>query len=307
MPRLSAFRLGLRTVGAVFLAALLAVPLSAKDVVVASFNLENYLRMERKVDGKMVADAPKPEEEIAAVIETLQEIKPDILGVVEMGDGAMLDDFQSRLKAAGLDYPHRERVEGADPVRHIALLSRFPIVARNSRGDVPFELNGTQQRMSRGILDVTVQLADHFRLHLIGAHLKSKRQVPEFDEKTMRAKEASLLKEHLDNILKSSPREKLMLFGDLNDTKNEYPVRELVGPPGSPGHMKDLFLTDRYGYHWTHFWSAADIYSRIDYLLVSRGLSPEINMDRSGISSFRRWYKASDHRAIYATVVVPES
>ena len=255
----------------------------------------------------MVADAPKPEEEIAAVIETLQEIKPDILGVVEMGDGAMLDDFQSRLKAAGLDYPHRERVEGADPVRHIALLSRFPIVARNSRGDVPFELNGTQQRMSRGILDVTVQLADHFRLHLIGAHLKSKRQVPEFDEKTMRAKEASLLKEHLDNILKSSPREKLMLFGDLNDTKNEYPVRELVGPPGSPGHMKDLFLTDRYGYHWTHFWSAADIYSRIDYLLVSRGLSPEINMDRSGISSFRRWYKASDHRAIYATVVVPES
>ena len=262
--------------------------------------------MERKVDGKMVADAPKPEEEIAAVIETILEIKPDLLGVVEMGDMAMLEEFQSRLKSAGLDFPHRELVEGADPVRHIALLSRFPIVARGSRGDVKFELNGTQQRMSRGILDATIQIADQFKLHLVGAHLKSKRQVPEFDEKSMRAKEAALLKEHLDKILSASPQENLMLFGDLNDTKNEYPVRELVGPSGSPGYMKDLFLTDRYGYHWTHFWAAADIYSRIDYLLVSRGLWPKISMERSGISSFRRWYKASDHRAIFATIVVPE-
>jgi len=304
---LRVFRLVLRSAGAIFLAALLAASAPAKDVVVASFNLENYLRMERKVDGKLVPDAPKPEAEITAVIETLQEIKPDILGVIEMGDASMLDDFQSRLKAAGLDYPHREQVEGADPVRHIALLSRFPIVARSSRGDVKFELNGTQQRMSRGILDVSVQISDHYRLHLVGAHLKSKRQIPEFDEKTMRAKEASLLKAHLDNILTSSAQEKLMLFGDLNDTKNEYPVRELVGPPSSPCYMKDLFLTDRYGYHWTHFWAAADIYSRIDYLLVSRSLLPDISKEHSGISSFRRWYKASDHRAIFATIVVPES
>ena len=304
---MSAYRLVFRAAGALVFVLFLAVTATAKDVVVASFNLENYLRMERKVDGKMVPDAPKPEEQIAAVIETLQEIKPDILGVVEMGDEAAFADFQSRLKAAGLDYAHRERVDGADPVRHVALLSRFPIVARNSRGDVPFELNGTQQRISRGILDVTVQLADHYTLRLVGAHLKSKRQVPEFDEKAMRAKEALLIKGHLDAILKANPQEKLMLFGDLNDTKNEYPVRELVGAPSSPYHMRDLFLTDRYGYHWTHFWSAADIYSRIDYLLVSRELWPDICMDRSGINSFRRWYKASDHRAIFATVIVPES
>lgn len=263
--------------------------------------------MERRVDRKMVADASKPEEEIAAVIETLLEIKPDILGVVEMGDGKMLDDFQARLKAAGLDYPHREWVAGADEARHIALFSRHPITARNSRGDVPFELNGARERMARGILDVTVQLSDHYSLRLVGAHLKSKRQVPDMDEKAMRAKEAWLLRQHLDQILKANPDENLILFGDLNDTKNEYPVRELVGTSGSPGYMKDLFLTDRYGYHWTHFWAAADIYSRIDYFLVSRGLWPEIKMDRSGISSYRRWYKASDHRAIYTTISVPES
>lgn len=292
---------------AVLFAACGALRLGAKDVVVASFNLQNYLPMERRVDGKTVPDAPKPEEEIAAVIDTLKEIKPDILGLIEMGDEKMLDDLQGRLKAAGLDYPHREWVSGADAARHIALLSRYPIVARNSLSDVPFELNGAQERIGRGILDITVQLADHYNLRLVGAHLKSKRQVPELDEKAMRAKEAWLLRQHLDEILKANPDEKLMLFGDLNDTKNEYPVRELVGTSGTPGYMKDLFLTDRYGYHWTHFWAAADIYSRIDYFLVSRRLWPEINMDRSGISSYRRWYKASDHRAIYTTISVPES
>ena len=273
----------------------------------ASYNVENYLKMERRVDGKVVPDAPKPEEEIAAVIRVVKQINPDILGIVEMGDEAVLEDFRARLKAAGLDYPNKEWVRGSDPARHLALLSRFPIVARNSRNEVPFELNGTQMRLGRGILDVAVKLSDSYSLHLVGAHLKSRREVPEFDQAAMRAKEALLLREHLNAILKAKPEENLLLFGDLNDTKNEYPVKALTGGSAKdPLRMKDLFLTDRYGYRWTHYWQAADIYSRIDYLMVSMGLWPEINMDKSGISSSKIWFKASDHRAIFTTIKVPE-
>jgi len=274
---------------------------------VASYNVENYLKMERRVDGKVVPDAPKPEEEIAAVIRVVKQINPDILGIVEMGDEAVLEDFRARLKAAGLDYPNKEWVRGSDPARHLALLSRFPIVDRNSRNEVPFELNGTQVRLGRGILDVAVKLSDSYSLHLVGAHLKSRREVPEFDQAAMRAKEALLLREHLNAILKAKPEENLLLFGDLNDTKNEYPVKALTGGSAKdPLRMKDLFLTDRYGYRWTHYWQAADIYSRIDYLMVSMGLWPEINMDKSGISSSKIWFKASDHRAIFTTIKVPE-
>lgn len=283
-----------------------SISLHARDAVVASYNLENYLKMERRVDGKTIPDAPKPEGEISAAIDILKQIQPDILGIVEMGDVTMLEDFQRRLKAAGLEYPHREWVKGADPERHLALLSAYPITARNSVADVPFELNGTRQRISRGILDVTVQLSDSYKLRLVGAHLKSRRQVPEFDEKAMRAKEAALFRKHLDEILASAPETNLLLFGDLNDTKNEQPIKELIGAAGSPLRMRDLFLTDRQGLRWTHFWSAADIYSRIDYLLVSNGLWPEIVMDRSGISNARNWYQASDHRAIHTTIRVPE-
>ena len=285
---------------------LLAGNLFAREVIVASYNVENYLEMERRVGGKTVPDAPKPEEEIAAVIEVVKEINPDILGIVEIGDETVLEDFRARLKAAGLDYPHKEWVKGADAARHLALLSRFPIVARNSRDEVPFEMNGTLMRVGRGILDVTVQLADNHPLRLVGAHLKSRREVPGFDQAEMRAKEAWLLRRHLDAILEANPQENLLLFGDLNDTKNEYPIKELTGSAKDPLRMKDLFLTDRYGYRWTHYWSAADIYSRIDYLLVSRGLWPEINMDKSGISSSKIWFKASDHRAVFTAIKTPE-
>ena len=288
------------------LGLLLAGNLRAGNVVVVSYNVENYLKMERKVDGKTVPDAPKPEQEIAAVIDVVKEINPDILGIVEMGDEKTLDEFRARLKAAGLDYPHKEWVRGTDAARHVALLSRFPIVARNSRDEVPFELNGKQMRVGRGILDVTVKLADNFLLHLVGAHLKSRREVPDLDQVAMRAKEAWYLREHLDKILRANPEEKLLLFGDMNDTKNEYPIKELLGSTRDPLRMKDLFLTDYYGYRWTHYWSSADIYSRIDYLMVSQGLWPDINMDKSGISSSRIWYKASDHRAIFTTIKVPE-
>lgn len=288
------------------LAIFFSISLYARDVVVASYNLENYLKMERRVAGETVPDAPKPEEEISAAIDVVKQIQPDILGIVEIGDVTMLEDFQRRLQAAGMDYPHREWVRGADPERHLAILSKYPITSRHSVDDAPFELNGTRQRISRGILDVTVQLSDSYKLRLVGAHLKSRRQVPQFDEKAMRAKEAALFRKHLDGILTEDPDANLLLFGDLNDTKNEQPIKELIGAAGSPLRMRDLFLTDRQGFRWTHFWSAADSYSRIDYLLVSNGLWPEIVMDRSGISNARNWYQASDHRAIHTTIRVPE-
>ena len=286
---------------------LLTGQLLARDVVVASYNVKNYLQMERRIGEKTVPDATKPEEEIAAVIEVIKEIDPDILGIMEMGDETALEDCQRRLKASGLDYPNREWVRGADADRHLALLSRFPIVGRNSRDDVTFEMNGSRVRVGRGILDVTVKLSEDYSLRLVGAHLKSRREIPEFDQEVMRAKEARCLREHLNAVLKANPVENLLLFGDLNDTKNEYPVKELTGQLKDPFRMKDLSLADRSGYRWTHYWSAADIYSRIDYMLVSRSLWPDINMRRSGISSSKIWQKASDHRAIFSTITVPKS
>jgi len=279
----------------------------AGEIVVASYNVKNYQGPSHTVGGKPAPEAAKPEEEIAAVLEVLREIAPDILGLVEMGDESALEDLQLRLRAAGLDYPHREWVRGADEERHLALLSRHPIIARNSKDDVSFEMNGVRMRVGRGILDVTVRLGEGYSLRLVGAHLKSRREIPEFDQATMRAKESRCLREHLNDILRTDPSERLLLFGDLNDTKNEYPIKELMGHPKDPFRLRELPLADCRGERWTHYWAAADTYARIDYLLVSRGLWPDINIQRSGISDSKSWNKASDHRAIFTTLTIPKS
>ena len=277
--------------------------LAGKEIVVASYNVENYLLGDRQKDGILIENAPKPEQEIAAVVKVLSQIQPDIVGLIEIGDESMLEDLQQRLKTAGLDYSYREWVKGADEQRHICLLSKFPIVERNSRDDVRFELDGKTLRMNRGILDVTVEVNSDYRLRLVGAHLKSRRVVPEYDQALMRAKEARSLREHIDEILAASPNANLLLFGDLNDTKNEYPIREIIGWKGTPNHMMDLWLPDSRGEHWTYYWKTADEYSRVDYLLVSPGLVKEVVAEKCGINDSPYWNEASDHRAIYAVIL----
>ncbi len=285
-----------------FLSFLLCGPLQGEEIVVASYNVGNYLLGNSETGTSLIKEPAKPEAEIAALIKVLQRIKPDIVGLIEIGDESMLADLQRRLKKAGLDYAHREWVEGADDVRHICLLSRFPIVERNSRGDVRLDLDGKALRMNRGLLDVTVEINPHYRLRLVGAHLKSRRDVPEYDQARMRAKEAWFLREHIDEILSAGPETNLMLFGDLNDTKNEYAVRQLIGSKGAPNYMMDLWLRDARGERWTYYWKAADEYSRIDYLLVSPGLVGEVVLEKCGIDDSPYWNEASDHRAIYAVI-----
>ena len=293
--------------GIFFFVLLFCLPLlSAKDFVVAYYNLENYLPMARVIGGKRIESAPKPENEISALITMLKRIRPDVLGVVEIGDKTMLADLQARLSASGMAFPHSEWVGAPEGERHIALLSRFPIIARNSRCDVPIELDGRLLKMGRGILDATVEVNSSYQIRLVGVHLKSRRKVPAFDERKFRAREALSVRAHLDSILKADPSVNLLLFGDLNDTKNESPIKDILGISGTPIAVRDIPLRDSSGLVWTHFWSDADVYSRIDYLLSSQGLWPEIKLSRSGIGGGREWSKASDHRPIYATITASE-
>jgi endonuclease/exonuclease/phosphatase family metal-dependent hydrolase len=292
----------LRCLVAVFVFVLLPCA-TARDVVFAYYNVENYLAMDRKSGERVLKNAPKPEKEVQALVQVLKAIKPDILGLAEMGDRKMLADLQARLRRAGMHLPHIEWVRGEEEnERHLAILSKFPIVSRDSQSDVPVEMGGKRHRMGRGLLDATVEIEKDYRLRLVGIHLKSKRPVPMYDQQSFRNKEASIVRRHIRSILTANPDENLLVFGDFNDTKNEFAVREILGPPGGATSLRDLYLRDRWGLTWTHFWSYADVYSRIDYLMASRGLWPEIHLKRSGIGDAREWKDASDHRPVFTTL-----
>ncbi len=274
-------------------------------IVFCAYNVRNYVGDDQVAPADRRAK-PKSEKEMEAVIGVIREIHPDILGVSEMGSEKMFADFKARLAKAGLDYPDSEYLQAGDPDRHVALVSRFPIVARHSEKRVIFTLDGQETEMKRGILDVTVQVAPDYQLRCVGVHLKSKLPTPE-GEALIRRHEAAKLREHLDAVLKETPAANVICYGDCNDTRNEPMFAEITGGKGLPGYMADLGAKDGLGDRWTHYWKLADQYSRIDYLFVSPGLVPEVKRDSATLYRSADWYEASDHRPVYVTIVPQEA
>jgi len=297
----------LAIVGALALAVLFAVHSAAalEPFTVLSYNVENWLPIDRIVGGKP-ATSGKPESQKTAAVAIIAAHRPAIVGVIEIGDRTQLDDLRSRLKTAGLDYPYVEWHEGLDPARHVALLSRFPIVARDSQDHVTFEINGQPNGIQRGILDITVEPQPGYRVRLLGLHLKSRRLTPAVDETALRAKESWFVRQTLDAIFAQTPDTRLLLFGDLNDTRDQYPIREICGPRGTPGRLTDIPLADSRDERWTHYYRTADEYARIDYFLASPRLWPEIDRKKSGVDDSPQWSDASDHRAIFVTIRPPK-
>jgi endonuclease/exonuclease/phosphatase family metal-dependent hydrolase len=272
-----------------------------RDIIFCSYNLENFSQGKAPDQSSPRGTKPKDAEAIATQIRIICEISPDILGVCEMGSPAMFERFRSALKEGGVDLPHVEYVVAGDEDRRLALLSRYPMVARESKADLRFELNGREESVRRGILDVTVEVNAEYRLRCVGVHLKSRLPVPQ-GESLIRRFEAQKLREHLDRILAANPTTNLLCYGDFNDTRNEPMFQQVTGARGSRTFMTDLPCTDPLGDRWTHYWKTADQYSRIDYLFASVGLLPEVNPTGSRIYRSADWNLASDHRPVFAAI-----
>jgi endonuclease/exonuclease/phosphatase family metal-dependent hydrolase len=298
----------IRALLAVALVAPLLLPVSAKadEINFVSYNLKNYLDMDRRVDGEFKRGAPKPEREIEELIKMIAAVEPAILGVCEIGDADDFADLKRRLAAAGLDYPHTELTLAADETRHVAILSKFPIVDRNSQTSLTYKLGDAELPFQRGILDVTIQAAEGYRLRCLGIHLKSKREISSADQALMRRNEAELLRDHIDGILTTSPATNLIVYGDFNETRNELPIKVIKGRFGTPLALTDIQLADDRGDRWTYYWRWADQYSRFDFIFASKGLVPEILTDKSRIHTSPEWFTASDHRPLVVRIETTE-
>ena len=284
---------------------LTATSAAAQDsVTFCAYNLRNWLS---QTDPSSPATTPrqKPEREKRKVVEFLGHIRPDILGVCEIGTPEDLADLQSRLRSAGIDLPHHEFCRGADPQRSLALLSRHPLSQRRSAGPLPYQINGETLRLQRGILDASVAVAPGFEIRFLGVHLKSRREVAEADQDLMRRSEAHLLRRHLDTIYATESRPALVVYGDFNAHRNEPALLEVIGSRALDSHLLEIPVRDRHGLLWTHFWDAADVYSRLDYLLVSRTLRPRVDSARSRIFDDADFGVASDHRPLVLVLKPP--
>lgn len=253
--------------------------------------------MWRSQDGKRKI-LPKPESEIEQLIALLIEIKPDILGVCEVGSMDDLYDLQSRLKKKGVDLPYLHLAQGSDDIRRQGLLSAFPITA-NKAPVIDFHIEQTAYKIQRGILDLSVK-SPLGELRFIGIHLKSKRKSVNFNQEYFRNCEAYTLKQHLKKIHSdpASRQQKVLVFGDFNDNTHSTAVQTIIGSPKSADYCKAITIKDKHGLSWTYHWAYQDIYSRFDYVLVNRAMSPLIDTKKCEIFDVTHFPKSSDHRPL---------
>jgi endonuclease/exonuclease/phosphatase family metal-dependent hydrolase len=279
---------------------------------VGSYNLENYLDIP-KGTRRVKTEASK-----AQVRKTLIKLNADILALQEVGSYEAFQELRQSLRREGLDYPHHEFVRGWDTNIFLGVLSRYEIVARRPHTNTSFMLNGRRLHVSRGFAEVDVRLNPSYQITLLTAHLKSRRSSYEANEADWREQEALRLREVVDTRLALNPRLNLVVVGDLNDTPDSKPIRLLVGRgktslvDGRPAERngddyqatEDRVPTRRVG--WTHYYAKEDSYSRIDYILMSRGLAAEWERAGTYVLAIPNWGLASDHRPVVAEFVARE-
>ena len=264
-----------------------------------SYNVENWLTMERFVNQKPVKNLPKPEAEKTAVLGILVNHTPDVIGLCEIGEATDLTEIQQSLKAAGLDLRYSHFSGGSDPVRHLGILSRFPLTPSAKPAATEFQMKGQTYAINRGILDASI-MAHGKSYRFLGVHLKSKRETDGADQEEMRVHEARLLRRHVDAILLTDPDARLVVYGDFNDTRPSMAFKTVTGNYTDPGYLTTIPFKDSRGEAWTHYWELHDIYTRFDFVMVSGALKPGVDFSDSRIIEDPAWSAASDHRPLLA-------
>ncbi|ALJ57016.1 Endonuclease/Exonuclease/phosphatase family protein [Candidatus Xiphinematobacter sp. Idaho Grape] len=271
-----------------------------------AYNLNNY-----SIQGSENLPA-KSLTSLSAIKDILSSLQPDILVLTEMGSQQDLLFLQKKLRDTGLFLPYTVWVNSIDPLRHLALLSRFPITQDNSLRLVPTPI--PNHFVKRGIMDVTFRLESSYALRVVGAHLKSQRAPIRQSHRT-RFAEAQALASHVTNILQRSPDTNLLVVGDFNDYPTSLTLKTVLLKKTIPSKatvlpgllratpLFDLVPSDKCGERWTHYFEKEDIYSRLDYLLAAQGIIPEII--EAGICRHPRWCLASDHRPLYVVISIP--
>jgi len=281
---------------------LLAFSLFGDRVRVASYNVKNYLVMDRLVAGYWREDYPKPEIENGIIRSMIRRVSPDILALQEIGEPHYLNELWRDLNGSGIGhYKHSYWVRGEnDEQRHLALLSRLPIISKKSHLNIEFSYFNETVRPRRGLMEVEFRTKGK-TWRLFNLHLKSKWTERKDDPQAadLREKEARAMRDFIRRTYLPETNPTHMIVGDFNDFKNTAPLRRFLKVNKTVlSHM--LPCRDSLGYFWTHYYAKQDSYDRLDYLLASPSMKEHYLEGSARIADYLRCLEGSDHRMVYA-------
>lgn len=266
-------------------------------------------------------------EQVQAIAKVIRRVDADVIGLCEVEDRRTLEAFNAQM--LGRKYPYCVLFEGNDERGiDVALMSKHPIGAMRSNAFAvdPLEAkrrDGVTPRLfNRDCIEVDVELPDgRGVLHVLVAHLKSKRGSDdlemETDRKRLRQSE-EMARIVATRYARAGKPHRVVVCGDFNETPDRNGlngaalgphktsidpiltgaglaniVRDTLGPEKSFSHIEAHGGGVRRG--------------QIDYLLLSPDLkaaATNVGIDRSGQAlwgpkAVPRAQAASDHACLF--------
>ena len=279
---------------------LVATLACAEPIRLATYNLNNYLVMDRYVNGTWRKSYPKPEAEKSVLRSIVKEVSPDILALQEMGPLPFLKEFKADLAQEGIDYSYWTHMQGDDSVRYLAVLSKLPPSEVIRHTDLEFSYQGERAFVKRGMLELSFERSsgDVFKLFVV--HLKSRWTNVQADSKSLqrRTLEAEACRDRIIERTFAMGVTDFIIAGDFNDHPESAPLRRFY----RRGDLKIGTLVpvaDSRGDRWTHYYKKQVVYSLVDGFIASEAFFPKIKNERGHIVDGANVLKGSDHRMVY--------
>ena len=293
--------------GILFYLTVVMAAARGESLVIATYNIENYTVTDRMTPEGYRQDYPKPEAEKAALRSVIHALQADVLVLEEMGPQPFLDELQRDLARQGDDYAHAFVLDGPDPERHVAILSKRAWKTVTPHTDLEFLYRGSMEKVKRGLLEVTFT-ADDGDFTLWAVHLKSKLtesgDADDPQSANLRAAEAMAVRRIVLEKFPDPATARFAIVGDFNDGKGSKPVQDLLRR-GRTDITYEIPAADSHGEIWTEFYAKQEIYSGFDHVLVSPGLRGAVRDGHATIFDAPEVSLASDHRPVVVTLDFP--
>lgn len=278
----------------------LLTAVSGESIRIATYNVENYLVMDRYHDGSWRPAYPKPEIEKTAVRSVIATARPDVLALQEIGDSRFLEELRADLELEGLNYTHAIHMQGDDAVRHLAVLSKLPPVEVVRHRDLDFRYFDDRVLVKRGLLEVSFARADGSAFKLFVVHLKSRWTDDERDPQSAlrRVREAEACRNRIIERTLDSGLIDFVIAGDFNDHPDSGTLRRFQ-QRGRLNIGSRLPAGDSRGHTWTHFFERQGSYTTVDGFVLSENVLPRAVGGRGTIVDLQEALQGSDHRLVY--------
>lgn len=277
--------------------------ISGADLRVATYNLKNYLIMDRIVDGRWRPAYPKPESEKTIIRQVIKRTSADILLLQEIGSLALLEELRDDLALEGIDYCYIKLMKASDLDRSLGVLSKYYPKNVILHNDLTFKYFNNQEFVKRGMLEMSFSLENDQVFQLFGVHLKSRYTDNKNDPESMirRELEARACRNRLIERTLDQGSKNYLVAGDFNDNPISASRRRFY----QKGDIKIGSLvpaTDSRGESWTYSYKKESNYETIDGFIASPAILERIQAGEGRIMDLPEALNGSDHRLVYIDI-----